>query len=96
MLGQMQRVEVTVHVVNETDLDPALRRLRLLAKALQQGGADLKSVAVLFQAVTSYQMAVTRELVEARRERVLSGLEADGEDALFKRILSESSIRSVQ
>lgn len=97
-------MEITLHLSADWHVDIALKRLRLLAAALREKGRDgegaaLKTWKVTFKAVTSYQMAVTRELVASRIADVLKQLDEEGRNEvsnqLFREMLAEGQIVSV-
>lgn len=100
LIRQMQRVDITIHLVDALHIDPALRRLGMLAKALEEASADLKTLRVTFKAVTSYNMEVNRDLVACHRDVALRRL---GEQYragvkgnwLFRRMLMEGLIVAI-
>ena len=73
----------------------------LLAQALEETGAKLKTVNVTFKAVTSYNMEVNRELVARHRDAMLRALGQRRKQGmkgsrLFMKMLVEGNIVAIR
>lgn len=88
-------MNITVHLMDVAHIEPAMVRLGIFAKALEEADAPLESVRLLFKPLGFVPMGA----VVRCREDVLKSLDlgsGTAESALYRRLLTASIVSLVR